>query len=115
MGKTQMRRDYNVESSEVYMLCPRHLRGLGVELKQRTRDNAYRSHREHKKLTDDERAALYDELKAKIDREGFRPDLPITVMLRRKDDAEDKILQGHHRLSIAIELGLPAVPVRFVY
>ena len=110
-----MRRDYNVESSEVYMLCPRHLRGLGVELMQRTRDNAYRSHGEYKHLSDEERAALYDELKAKIEREGFRTDLPITVMLRRKDDVKDKILQGHHRLAIAIELGLATVPVRFVH
>ena len=97
------------------MICPRHLRDLGVELMPRSRDNAYRSHPEHKNLTDDERALLYDELKAKIDREGFRPDLPITVMLRRKDNIKDKILQGHHRLAIAIELGLATIPVRFVH
>jgi hypothetical protein len=97
------------------MLSPKHLRELGVELIQRTRDNAYRSHREHKQLSDEERAALYDELKTKIKREDFRPDMPITVMLRRKDGVKDKILQGHHRLSIAIELGLATVPVRFVY
>ena len=35
--------------------------------------------------------------------------------MRRKDDLKDKILQGHHRLSIAIELDLPTVPVRIVY
>jgi hypothetical protein len=114
-----MRRDYSVESSEVYMLCPRQLRSLGLELLQRNRDNAYRSHPEHKQLSADERAALYDRLKAKIEREGFRPDMPITIMLLRDDKADDrakdKILQGHHRLSIAIELGLPAVPVRFVH
>ncbi len=110
-----MRRNVTVESSEVYMLSPTYLRELGVELIQRSRDNAYRSHREHKQLSDEERAVLYDELKAKIKREGFRPELPITLMLRRKDDVKDKILQGHHRLSIAIELGLATVPVRFVY
>lgn len=110
-----MRRNYSVESSEVYMLCPRHLHRLGLELMQRTRDNAYRSHKEYKHLSDDERAVLYDELKNKIEREGFRPDLPITVMLRRKDDVKDTILQGHHRLSIAIELGLAEVPIRFVH
>ena len=82
---------------------------------QRTRENAYRSHKKYKRLSDDERAALYDELKNKIEREGFRPDLPITVMLRRTDDMKDKVLQGHHRLSIAIELGLAEVPVRFVH
>ena len=109
-----MRRDVSVESSEVYMICPRHLRSLGIELLPRTRENAYRSHKEHKHLSHEERAALYDDFKAKIERGGFRTDFPITVMLRRKDGAKDKLLQGHHRLSIAIELGLATVPVRFV-
>jgi len=112
--RTPIRYNYTVESSEVYQVCPRHLRQLGVELIQRTRENAYRSHQEHKHLSNEERAALYDELKAKIKREGFRPDLPITVMLLRKDDVKDKILQGHRRLAVAIELALATVPVRFV-
>jgi hypothetical protein len=64
-----MRSDVTVESSEVYLLCPRHLRSLGIELLQRARDNAYRSHKEHKHLSDQQRASLYDELKAKIERE----------------------------------------------
>ena len=110
-----MRRDYTVESSEVYMLNPLHLRELGVELIQRTRENAYGSHGEYKHLSQEERAKVYDELKAKIEREGFRQDLPITVMLRRQDGSKDKILQGHHRLSAAIEIGIAFVPVRFVY
>lgn len=110
-----MRQEYTVESSEVYMLCPRHLRGLGIELIERTRENAYRSHPEYKHLSDEERASLYGELKAKIEREGFRPNFPIIVMLRRKDGLKDKILQGHHRLAIAIELGLETVPVKFVH
>ena len=97
------------------MISPMLLRELGLELLQRTRDNAYGSHREYKKRAQDERAAAYDELKSKIATEGFRRDQPITVMLKRKGDKKDKILQGHHRLSIAIELGLETVPVRFVY
>ncbi len=109
-----MEPEFSVESSEVYMICPRHLRSLGIELLKRTRENAYRSHKEHKHLGDEERAALYDDFKATIDREGFRNDCPITVKMRRKD-GKDKILQGHHRLAIAIELGLSTVPVRFVF
>jgi hypothetical protein len=97
------------------MINPCHLRQLGVELLQRTRDNAYGSHREYKHLNQEQRARVYDELKANIQAEGFRHDLPITVMLRRQDGNKDKILQGHHRLSIAIELGLESVPVKFVY
>ena len=110
-----MRRDYSVESSEIYMINPQHLRDLGLELIPRTRENAFKSDKNRRRLSDEERAKLYDELKDKIHREGFRQEYPIMVMLRRKDDAEDRILQGHHRLSIAIELGLDVVPVRFVY
>jgi hypothetical protein len=97
------------------MLNPLHLRELGVELIQRTRDNAYGSHGEYQHRSQEERAKLYDELKAKIEQEGFRRDLPITVMLRRQCGNKDKILQGHHRLSVAIEIDLKFVPVRFVY
>ena len=110
-----MKREFTVASSEVYMICPRQLRESGLELIQRNRENAYRSDRDRKHLSDQERGRLYDELKEKIEREGFRKDMPIMVMLLRDDGQHDKILQGHHRLSIAIELGLEAVPVRFVY
>src|SRR5688572_14109422 len=110
-----MSRKVSVESSEIYMLCPRHLRALGIELIQRTRGNAYRSHPECRHMSDEQRGFLYDELKQTIEREGFRSEFPITIMLLRKDGVKDKILQGHHRLSIAIELRLPQVPVRFVY
>lgn len=110
-----MKQKYSVESSEIYLISPEHLRDLGVELIRRTRINAFRSDKGRKHLSDAERAAIYDNLKEKIRREGFLREHPITVMLRRKNDAKDKILQGHHRLSIAIELKLAVVPVRFVY
>jgi ParB-like chromosome segregation protein Spo0J len=109
-----MRRDYSVESSEAYLINPQQLRDLGLELIRRDGKNAYKSHREYKHLSPEERAGIYTELKDKIEREGFRRDLPIIVMLLRKDGKKDRILQGHHRLSIALELGLEEVPVRFV-
>lgn len=109
-----MKHEQLIESSLVYLIDPVHLRELGVELKARNRDNAFRSHGDRKHLSDEERARIYDELKEKIKPDGFRTDQPITVMLRRKDDQHDKILQGHHRLAIAVELGLDVVPVRFV-
>src|SRR5262245_36204609 len=102
------------ESSAVYMIDPRELRASGVELLQRSRDKAYGSHKEHKHLSQEERGRIYDDLKAKIEAEGFRRDMPITIQLLRKN-GNDKILQGHHRLSIAIDLNLPTVPVRFVW
>lgn len=110
-----MRREFTIESSEVYMIDPKLLRALGLELLQRSSENAYGSHSEHKNKTSEQRAQEYETLKRKIEREGFRSEFPITVMLLRKDGKKDKILQGHHRLSIAIELDLSVVPVRFVH
>ena len=58
-------------SSATYYMDPRHLRQLGVELKQRNRENAYRSHPILKHKTDAERAEAYDKLKASIATKGF--------------------------------------------
>ena len=96
------------------MIDPANLRSLGLELMPRSRDNAFRSHREYRDADDATRAKAYDELKAQIQQEGFQQDCPIQIMLNRENGSKDKILQGHHRLSIAIELGLSEVPVRFV-
>ena len=76
------------------MLCPMQLRSLGLELLQRNRGNAYRSHKEHKHLSDEGRAALYDELKAKIQRDGFRPEMPITIMSWLSDTSPPRRCAG---------------------
>ena len=55
----------------------------------------------------------YDELKESIRVNGFDEDFPIVVLFRRVQ-GEDKIFEGHHRLNIAIELGLETVPVMFI-
>ena len=108
-----MRNEITETSSKIYMNNPEHLRSLKLELIQRSKDNAFLSHPEIKKCDDETRAKAYNKLKNKIRNDGFRPDCPILIMLNRKK-GEDKIFQGHHRLSIAIELGLPEVPVQFV-
>ena len=110
-----MRRDYSVISSAVYHVDPLHLRSLRLELMRRTRDTAYGGRKVHEDLTAEERGVVYDDLKEKIRAEGFKDECPIIVMLCRKDGKADKLLQGHHRLNIAIELGLATVPVRFVH
>ena len=110
-----MKREFTVMSSATYHIDPRELRRLNLELMQRNRDNAYTSHREYKHLTSEQRAEKYDELKQKIRTEGFNDAFPILIMIVRKNGTEDKILQGHHRLNIAIELNLLAVAVKFVY
>ena len=83
-------------------------------LKLRSRENAYRSHREQKHLSDDERGRHWDELKAGIAANGFDPAKPITIQLLRKN-GKDKIKDGHHRFAIALELGIAEIPVRFLF
>ena len=66
-------------------------------------------------MTQEERKQVYDQLKEQIRTQGFNDKYPITIMLLRKEGKKDEILDGHHRLNIAIELGITTIPVRFVY
>ena len=105
-------------SSEVYHISPLYLRNLGMERSGRGgigrhRDNAYDGKEETRHLTRREKEARYDTLKESIRRDGFNEEFPILIMLRRENGA-DMIYEGHHRLNIAIELGLDVVPVRFI-
>ena len=105
-------------SSKVYHISPIYLRNLRVEVSggpamRRHRDNAYDGHKELAHLTREQKEVKYDTLKESIRHEGFKVEFPIIIMLRRENN-EDKLFEGHHRLNIAIELGLATVPVRFM-
>ena len=102
-----------MESSEVYLISPIQLRNLEVERDIRNRNNAYEGHDELAHLTREQKEAAYDTLKESIQSQGFKWKHTITIMLKRENN-KDQILQGHHRLNIAIELELPTVPVRFI-
>ena len=105
-------------SSKVYHISPIYLRNLEIELNVpgRTgavhdRENAYEgTTRAH--LTREQKVTKYDTLKESILHKGFNEEFPIIIMLKQ-GDGEDHILQGHHRLNIAIELELLTVPVKF--
>ena len=105
-------------SSKVYHISPQYLRNLRVEVsggrrRRRERDNAYEDKQETIDWTYEQRVERYDQLKESIKKNGFKEEYPLIVMLRREDN-EDKLYEGHHRLNIAIELGLETVPVRFM-
>ena len=105
-------------SSRVYHISPLYLRNLGMERYGRGglgrhRDNAYDGKEETSHLTREQKEERYDTLKESIEKEGFNEEFPIVIMLRRENN-EDKLFEGHHRLNIAIELGLATVPVRFM-
>ena len=105
-------------SSKVYHISPIYLRNLRVEVSggkrmRRERDNAYDGKDEVKGWTREQKERRYDTLKESIRKEGFKEEFPIIIMLRRENN-EDKLFEGHHRLNIAIELGLATIPVRFM-
>ena len=104
-------------SSKVYHISPVYLRSLRVEVsggrrRRRERDNAY-DHPVYNTWTREQKEERYDTLKESIEKEGFKEEFPIVIMLRRENN-EDKLFEGHHRLNIAIELGLATIPVRFM-
>ena len=108
-----------MESSEIYLISPIQLRNLELEMAVpgrpravHDRENAYEGN-VNKHLTREQKEQKYDTLKESIQSQGFRWKHPITIMLKRENN-KDQILQGHHRLNIAIELKIPTVPVRFV-
>jgi ParB-like chromosome segregation protein Spo0J len=80
---------------------------------RRERDNAYDGKDEVKGWTYEQRVERYDTLKESIKQDGFKEEFPVIIMLRR-EGGEDKLFEGHHRLNIAIELGLATIPVRFI-
>ena len=105
-------------SSKVYHISPIYLRNLRIEVSggrrmRRERDNAYDGKEEVQGWTRKQKERRYDTLKESIEKEGFKEEFPIVIMLRRENN-EDKLFEGHHRLNIAIELGLATVPVRFM-
>ena len=79
---------------------------------RREGDNAYDGKEETLGWTREQKEERYDILKESI-KKGFNEEFPIIIMLRR-EGGEDKLFEGHHRLNIAIELGLATVPVRFM-
>ena len=108
----------NRSSSHVYYISPIHLRNLRVEVsggrrRRRERDNAYDGKDEVRGWTRKQKEERYDTLKESIRKEGFKEEFPVIIMLRR-EGGQDKLFEGHHRLNIAIELGLATIPVRFM-
>jgi hypothetical protein len=91
-------------SSNVYHISPLYLRNLGIE-RSGKRDKGYGEGGGN--------VYRYNTLYESIEKEGFKEEFPIVVMLCRENNA-DQIDQGHHRLDIAIKLGLETVPVRFI-
>ena len=104
-----------VTSSHVYRVAPQSIRDAGCEIMVRTEDNAFASSPQLKHLSQAERSERYRQLRAAMEAEGWDWREPLVLQMRRLDDKQDAIVDGHHRLAIAIELQWPTIPVRFVF
>lgn len=55
----------------------------------------------------------WDELMVSMQKHGFDPAQPVEFRFTR--EAKLKLHQGHHRVGVALELGITEIPVRFLF
>lgn len=99
--------------SNVYHINPQSIRALKIERTFKTRENAYSFTAASRRMTRQERDAEYDNILNSIKENGFSDSDPIDIMLCRLAGAKDCVNNGHHRMGMALELGLDKIPVRF--
>lgn len=99
--------------SNVYHVRPQDIRALKIERTFKTRENAYSFTKSSRRMTRAERDAEYDRIAGSIKENGFRDSDPIDIMLCRLTGSKDCVDNGHHRMGIALDLGLDKIPVRF--
>lgn len=99
--------------SNVYHIDPKYIRGLKIERTIKTRENAYSFTNPKYRMTQQERDDEYNRIYNSVKENGFDDNEPIDIMLCRLMGAKDCVNNGHHRMGIALELGLEKIPVRF--
>ena len=108
----KLRRKYKIWSYNIYHMDPREIRRMKIERSFRDRNTAYTFSNPLYRCSDEERKnryqALYDSMS-----KGYDDNCPIEIMLLRLVGIKDTVNNGHHRMGIALECGLPKVAVRF--
>lgn len=99
--------------SNIYHLDPKDIRAMKIERTIKTRENAYSFTNPKYKMAPEERNMEYSRLFNSIKENGFKDNDPLDIMLCRLSGSKDCVNNGHHRMGIALELGLNKVPVRF--
>lgn len=99
--------------SNVYHMDPKYIRSLKIERTIKTRENAYSFTNPKYRMTQQERDNEYSRIYNSIKENGFDDNEPVDIMLCRLMGAKDCVNNGHHRMGIALELGLETIPVRF--
>ncbi len=112
---SKLRKRYKTFGSGLYHMAPADLRGMEIERGIRTEANAYAFTSRRYRVSDDVRMSRYSKLRETLRTEGWREDKPLGVMLRRSGGVTDSLDNGHHRLSLCLELGITRVTVQFCY
>lgn len=99
--------------SNVYHIDPKNIRNMKIERTIKTRQNAYSFTNPRYKMSLQERNTEYDRIFNSIKENGFKDDDPIDIMFCRLLGAKDCVNNGHHRIGMALDLGLDEIPVRF--
>ena len=94
------------KSSGVYHIATDSLRSLGLERAVRTLDHPQRR-------GSSDRIERMHRLEESLRTEGYDDSKPVVVMLCRTRGVEDSVRQGHHRISVCLEVGIPKVALRF--
>lgn len=100
-------------SSNYYHVSPKFIREKGLERNIRNIENAYIFSNAKHKMSDKDRHAAYKKLYRSMEKKGFDDRHPLDIMLCRNMGVKDTLNQGHHRMAVAMDLGLKRVSVIF--
>ena len=99
--------------SNIYHVSPQFIRNKKLERNIRTAENAYDFSNPLYRLDKEERKKAYKKLYNSMQKNGFDDRYPLDIMLCRNMGVKDTLNQGHHRMSVAIDLGLKRAAVIF--
>ncbi len=103
---------YKFWSSGIYHMDPLEIRRLKIERSFRDKNSAYTFSNPLYRFSESERRARYEKLYNSM-KDGYDDNYPIDIMLLRMLGIKDTVNNGHHRMGIAVECGLPQIAVRF--
>lgn len=99
--------------SNTYHLSPQFIRNAKLERNIRTAENAYSFSNPLYHLDEKSRKQAYKKLYNSMQKKGFDDKYPLDIMVCRNMGVKDTLNQGHHRMSVALDLGLKKVGVIF--
>lgn len=103
---------YKFWSSNIYHMDPQEIRRLKIERSFRDKNSAYTFSNPLYRFSESERLERYENLYNSM-KNGYDDNYPIDIMLLRMLGIKDTVNNGHHRMGIAVECGLPKIAIRF--